>query len=114
MTTTTILGQLTHVFISLHYNRWERKLFDQKSCHSISSVGAVAYWWNHRELKNLIILHTIFELLENTVDGIKLINKFKYWPGGKDKADSPLNMLGDTISVILGWFVAYIINNIVY
>ena len=77
------------------------------------SVGAVAYYWDIN-LKNLIILHTLFEFLENTVEGIKLINKFKYWPGGKDKADSPLNMLGDTISVILGWFAAYIINNVVY
>ncbi len=75
------------------------------------SVGAVAYYWDIN-LKNLIILHTLFEFLENTVEGIKLINKFKYWPGGKDKADSPLNILGDTISVILGWFVAYVINNV--
>ena len=75
------------------------------------SVGAVAYYWDIN-LKNLIILHTLFEFLENTVEGIKLINKFKYWPGGKDKADSPLNILGDTISVILGWFVAYFINNV--
>ena len=88
------------------------KTFDQYSFLHFS-VGAVAYYWDIN-LKNLIILHTIFEILENTVDGIKLINKFKYWPGGKDKADSPLNMLGDTISVILGWFVAYIINNVVY
>jgi len=88
------------------------KLVDQYSFLHFS-VGAVAYYWDIN-LKNLIILHTIFEILENTVDGIKLINKFKYWPGGKDKADSPLNMLGDTISVILGWFVAYIINNVVY
>jgi hypothetical protein len=75
------------------------------------SVGAVAYYWDIN-LKNLIILHTLFEFLENTVEGIKLINKFKYWPGGKDKADSPLNILGDTISVILGWFIAYFINNV--
>ena len=75
------------------------------------SVGAVAYYWDIN-LKNLIILHTLFEFLENTVEGIKLINKFKYWPGGKDKADSPLNILGDTISVILGWIVAYVINNV--
>ncbi len=85
------------------------KLFDQYSFLHFS-VGAVAYYWDIN-LKNLIILHIIFELLENTVEGIKLINKFKYWPGGKDKADSPLNMVGDTISAILGWLVAYIINH---
>ena len=84
-------------------------LFDQYSFLHFS-VGAVAYYWDIN-LKNLIILHIIFELLENTVEGIKLINKFKYWPGGKDKADSPLNMVGDTISAILGWLVAYIINH---
>ena len=70
--------------------------FDQYSFLHFS-VGAVAYYWDIN-LKNLILLHTLFEFLENTVEGIKLINKFKYWPGGKDKADSPLNILGDTIS----------------
>ena len=87
-------------------------MFDQYSFLHFS-VGAVSYYWNVSLIK-LLIIHTIFELLENTVEGIKLINKFKYWPGGKDRADSPINMVGDTISVALGWTVAYLLNNVSY
>lgn len=87
-------------------------MFDQYSFLHFS-VGAVSYYWNVSLIK-LLIIHTIFELLENTVEGIKLINKFKYWPGGKDRADAPINMVGDTISVALGWAVAYLLNNVSY
>ena len=88
------------------------KLFDQYSFLHFS-VGAVAYYWDIK-LINFLIIHTIFELLENTIDGMKLINKFKYWPGGKNSPDTWLNMGGDTISAIFGWIVAYIVNNVIY
>tara|TARA_R110002074_G_scaffold360335_1_gene533084 strand:- start:482 stop:760 length:279 start_codon:yes stop_codon:yes gene_type:complete len=74
------------------------------------SVGAVLYYWN-LSIENLIIIHTIFEILENTQQGMKIIQGFPLWPGGKQHADSYMNMLGDTIWVILGWTVARILNN---
>ena len=69
------------------------------------SVGAVLYYWN-LSLKNLLIIHTIFEILENTPQGMKIIQGFSLWPGGKQHADSYVNMLGDTMWVILGWKMA--------
>ena len=81
------------------------KLFDEFSFLHFS-MGAVSQYWDIT-LKNLIIIHTVFELLENTPQGMKYINQsFKYWPGGKNRADTPLNMVGDTISVMLGWMAA--------
>lgn len=68
-------------------------------------VGAIAYYWQ-LSLRDAIILHLIFELTENTQLGIKFINKFFVREGGKDKADSPINIVGDNISFILGWFTA--------
>jgi hypothetical protein len=37
------------------------------------AVGIIVYFWNI-SLLNWIILHTIFEFLENTKTGMKLIN----------------------------------------
>lgn len=74
-------------------------------------VGAIAYYWQ-LSLRDAFILHLIFELTENTQMGIRFINKFFVreggvgWPGGKDKADSPINILGDNISFVLGWVSA--------
>ena len=73
------------------------------------SVGAVLYYWN-LSIKNLIVIHTIFEILENTPQGMKIIRAFPLWPGGKQHADSYVNMLGDTIWVGLGWTVAHLLN----
>ena len=41
------------------------------------SVGIIVYFWNI-SLLNWIILHTIFELLENTKIGMRLINNLPY------------------------------------
>lgn len=53
------------------------------------------------------ILHLIFEYLENTVYGMKLINKITLWPGGKDYADSVLNSIGDQFYALLGWLFPF-------
>ena len=39
------------------------------------AVGIVAYFWNI-SLINWVILHTIFEVLENTQMGMNIINKY--------------------------------------
>ena len=71
------------------------------------SVGIVAYFWG-LNVKNLIILHILFELFENHKISIPFINKYiTFWPGGKPKADSLINSLGDILSCIVGWISAY-------
>ena len=82
-------------------------MFDQYSLVHFST-GVIAYFFNI-SLKTTIILHTIFELSENTEIGMRFINTYfaGIWPGGKPYADSFINNIGDSVSVIIGWLVAY-------
>lgn len=76
------------------------------------AVGIVAYFWNI-SLINWIILHTIFEFLENTQIGMNIINKYiVFWPGGKQKKDTIINNIGDTFSTVFGWLSAYYLNKL--
>ena len=74
-------------------------------------VGAVAYYWQ-LSLRDAFILHFIFEIVENTPLGMRFINRFFVrsgsfgWPGGKDKPDSALNIVGDNAFFVLGWITA--------
>jgi len=71
------------------------------------SVGIIIYFWNI-SLINWFVLHTIFEFLENTQVGMNIINKYiVFWPGGKPKSDSIINIIGDTSFAMLGWLSAY-------
>ncbi len=70
------------------------------------AVGIVARHWN-MSLFVWFILHTIFEIVENTNAGMNFINKYiTLWPGGKDYADSLINSIGDTVFSIIGWYLA--------
>ena len=61
---------------------------------------AIGFW-------TFIILHTVFELSENTKTGMWFINTYlKAWPGGKSHADTWLNIFGDTVYAALGWIAA--------
>jgi len=82
-------------------------LFDQYTLLHFA-VGVLLYFWNI-SLTNTIIIHIIFEFLENTILGMTFINTYfkDLWPGGKPYADSYINIIGDTIGVILGWSLAY-------
>ena len=86
------------------------KLLDQYTYLHFAS-GIIAYFWNIN-LKNWIIIHTFFEILENTKFGVYTINKFKYWPGGKPYSDNIINIIGDTIGALIGWLSAYYIDNL--
>ena len=87
------------------------KLFDQFTFLHFS-VGAISYYWKI-SFVNLIILHSIFEFVENTQAGIDIINKYVViWPGGKPKADSFINIIGDTIGGLLGWLTAYCLDKL--
>lgn len=82
------------------------KIVDQFSLLHFA-VGIVVYFWNV-PLLLWFVLHTMFELIENTPQGIYFINHYIYfWPGGKPKADTAINTIGDTLFAMLGWIVAY-------
>ena len=76
------------------------------------AVGIIFYYWG-MSLEMLIILHIIFEYIENTQAGMNFINtNFKnIWPGGKDHADSYVNQFGDIVFSGLGWLLAYYVNH---
>ena len=84
-----------------------RTWFDQYSLLHLA-VGIVAYFWSI-SLFMTIIIHILFEIIENTQFGMNLINTyFKYWwPGGKSYPDSLLNNTTDTIFTGIGWLLAY-------
>jgi hypothetical protein len=82
------------------------QLFD-KYTYLHFAMGIVAYFWNI-SLPNWIILHTIFEIVENTQMGMNIItNYIVLWPGGKQHSDAIINNVGDTLGAILGWLSAY-------
>jgi len=67
------------------------------------SFGVV---WNYFKLDliSLIVIHTIFEYIENTRYGMHFINNYiTLWPGGKTHADSLINSLSDIVFSIFGW-----------
>lgn len=76
------------------------------------STGVISYFWSV-PLLLAFILHSIFEYGENTKTGMSIINNYFVndmpftWPGGKDKKDTFINMVGDTVFFILGWLVSY-------
>ena len=87
------------------------RLFDQYT-YLHFAVGIIAYFWNI-SLLDWFILHTVFEIWENTQIGINFINRFiVFWPGGKEKPDSIINSIGDTCGTLIGWLSAYYLDKI--
>lgn len=80
------------------------RLFDQYSLLHFAT-GIVAYFWAV-PLWMWLLVHVLFELAENTVAGMALINSFPMWPGGKSRADSTLNIIGDNVAAAAGWLGA--------
>ncbi len=75
--------------------------------------GIVAQYWSVSFLLWFVI-HLIYEYLENTAQGMFLINNVTLWPGGKNRADSFVNSVGDQTYALLGWLFAYLNTNIIY
>ena len=87
------------------------KLLDQYT-YLHFACGIIAYFWNISYL-NWFVIHTMFELLENTEMGMNIINKYMiFWPGGKPKSDSIINIVGDTLGAIVGWLSAYLLDRL--
>ncbi len=73
------------------------------------AVGIVAYYWDVSFVM-VMVLHTLFEWLENTSAGMWFINTYiKAWPGGKPVADSFINSVGDTVWTAVGWGISHAI-----
>lgn len=83
-------------------------LFDQYSALHFAQ-GVVAYFWNVDPV-TFLLSHALFELVENSDEGIRFINEYvTWWPGGKDRPDSLMNILGDNISANAGyWFARWL------
>lgn len=80
-------------------------IFDQYSLLHFS-VGVILYFWGF-SIKLVILLHVLFELIENTKIGMYYINYYiKIWPGGKEYADSIVNSISDIIFTIIGYYIA--------
>ena len=63
------------------------------------ALGVRLLWW--------MMAHIAFEFAENTEGGMKFINEnLTWWPGGKDRADDWINIIGDNISALVGWVAA--------
>jgi hypothetical protein len=79
------------------------------------AVGVVMYYLNFSFFGS-VLKHILFEYLENTEKGMELINKYIikpgyfHWPGGKHKADSLINMIGDTVYFSIGWGISYMLD----
>ena len=82
------------------------QFFDQYTYLHFAS-GIIAYFWGIG-IWTWMIGHAIFEWLENTTVGMRMINTALggIWPGGKHKSDSLQNIIGDNIGTALGWFSA--------
>ena len=82
-----------------------KTLIDQFSILHFST-GVIAYFWGI-SFVNFLILHTIFEILENTKKGVYFIDTYlKIWPGGKKSSDNLINSIGDTIFAIIGFIIS--------
>ena len=78
------------------------------------AAGVIAYFWRVPALL-WFLGNVAFEWGENTEVGMKLVNeiaKFIGWPGGKKSADAMINMVGDTIAAVAGWYAAYYLDEL--
>lgn len=81
-------------------------IIDQYSLLHVAT-GIIARYWNV-SLLTWLLLHTLFELLENVDIGRYVINHYiVLWPGGKPTADTAINTFGDFLCATAGWLFAH-------
>lgn len=81
------------------------KIIDQYSLLHFCT-GCIAYFFGIN-IVNWIILHTIFEIIENSKYGVYFIDNYlTFWPGGKKKSDNLINSISDLIFAIIGFTLA--------
>jgi hypothetical protein len=88
------------------------RFFDQFSVLHFA-VGVLAYFWSVSFLITMVI-HILFEFIENTPLGMNLINTYfsEIWPGGKTHPDNLLNRTSDTLFTGLGWGLSWWLDRI--
>ena len=88
-----------------------KQFLDQYSILHYAS-GIVAYFWGVPALY-WFLAHASFEIVENTPAGMKIINEnLTFWPGGKPQADAWINIAGDNLSAMVGWWCASYIDTL--
>ncbi len=89
-------------------------MFDEFSLLHFAT-GIIAYFWGLPLLWWLII-HVVFEYVENTKVGMNIINTyFPIWPGGKVQKETFMNsMIGDNVSAVAGWVFASTIEKMIH
>jgi len=87
------------------------RILDQYSLLHLA-VGIIAYFWSI-PLFILIIIHILFEFIENTPIGMNFINSYliRWWPGGKSHPDNLLNKSSDVIFSGIGWIISKYIDD---
>lgn len=77
------------------------------------AVGVVSYFWGFT-FGWFLLIHTLFEYVENTGAIMTIIDKYiKIWPGGKPHKDTLENSVFDTIAAMFGWILASILDNLI-
>jgi len=67
--------------------------------------GIPLFWW--------VVIHTLFEIIENSPGGIKFIDTtLKFWPGGKKSSDTIINSISDLVFSIIGFILALKLDSI--
>ncbi len=71
------------------------------------AAGIIAYYWG-LPLIGWLIVHALFEYIENTKIGMNLINNYiPTWPGGKQTKETFFqSMVSDNFFAVVGWLIA--------
>jgi Na+/phosphate symporter len=86
-----------------------KMLIDQYSLLHFAT-GVIAYFFGISS-SYWLILNILFEFIENSAIGVKIIDQYiKVWPGGKKSSDYILNSTSDIIFCMLGWYIAFILD----
>lgn len=80
------------------------KFVDQYSLLHFST-GVIARFFNI-PFQYWFVLHLLFEYWENIPEIAMIIDKIKWWPGGKRTIDTYVNSFGDQFFAMLGWYIA--------
>lgn len=77
------------------------------------STGVIAYFFNV-PLWVWFIINIIFEIFENSVFGMRILDNLSFYPGVESgiplKPEIKINIVCDVLCCILGWCVAYCVD----
>ena len=89
-----------------------QKLIDQYSLLHFAS--GVFFYFLGIKFEIALLLHTLFEIVENIPLGITNVYYLHlFWLGGRNEPDSLLNSVGDTVVFVVGFLLSQIIDKLV-